>query len=73
MIAIRVCGGRVLYVAPPRDKRHVALKVVKSELKYAEAAMDEIELLSKVGGGGGGGGGGVQVPLYSWWFLECVY
>lgn len=38
---------------PSRRRRYVALKVVKSELKYAEAAMDEIELLLKVRCGGG--------------------
>ena len=37
---------------PLRGRRYVALKVVKSELKYAEAAMDEIELLLKVRGRG---------------------
>ncbi|KAL5518147.1 hypothetical protein EMCRGX_G003832 [Ephydatia muelleri] len=41
-----------------QEKRYIALKVVKSELKYAEAAMDEIELLLKVASCKGDGGVG---------------
>ena len=51
-------------VAVLREKRYVALKVVKSELKYAEAAMDEIELLLKVG---------LHFVVGWWQFAACVF